>query len=120
MSQTFQTLRIVGGDYDFDENPDLLKKLILRRLITSPGSFFHLPNYGLGLQVKRPFSIQDLPVLKAQIEEQVKLEPEVDTVTSSLTMTNTGVLQILLQVTTKPIPEHIEVSLAVPLAGSKG
>ena len=49
------SLRIgADGDYVADEGTELMKKLILRRLLTPKGAFFHLPDYGYGLAVKEP------------------------------------------------------------------
>lgn len=114
----FQTLQVVGGDYDFDEGTTLLKKLIIRRLTTSPGEFFHLPAYGLGFRVKRPVSPNDLPALQKKIEEQVLHEPDVASVKATLTMGANGILNIQVKVVTKPEGQHVDVSLATPLSGN--
>jgi len=70
------------GDYALDEGLVSLKKRIYRRLITIVGGFAHLPNYGVGIpgHVKRLGS----PALRAKLardaEDQIRLEPEVATV----------------------------------------
>jgi hypothetical protein len=81
------TLQIdAGGDYASVTGSALVSKLVLRRLTTKPGDFFHLPNYGLGLRVKEPVPQAELPKLKAAIENQVLREPEVDQAQASVTM----------------------------------
>lgn len=79
------TLQISGaGDYKTEGGEQLVRKLIIRRLTTAPGEFFHLPNYGLGLRVKEPLPIADLRKLKAAINEAVQAEREVIAVDTAL------------------------------------
>lgn len=73
-----------SGDYADESANALVKKLVLRRLTTRPGGFFHLPNYGLGLNEKEPISAVDLPARQKNIEDQIKREPEVDQVKATL------------------------------------
>jgi hypothetical protein len=86
-----------GGDYDVETGTALVKKLILRRLFSAPGDFFHLPDYGLGLRVKEPIAPGAMSRLKAEIERQVKLEPEVEQVRASLSLSTDGVLIVRVQ-----------------------
>jgi len=80
------TLQVTAsGDYAEMMGADLLRKLIIRRLISIPGDFFHLPEYGVGLRGKEPTSLGNLPKLKAEIERQVLLEPEVESAHAVLT-----------------------------------
>jgi len=76
-NQVGGTLQIQGGDYALTDGPDLVKKLIIRRLTTTPGDFFHIPNYGVGLRVKEPIPGGDLVKLKASITLQLLREPDV-------------------------------------------
>jgi hypothetical protein len=80
------TLQIVGGDYAMVEGADLLKKLILRRLVTRPGEFSHLPDYGVGLAVKEPMPTSSVSRLQKTIKEQVLKEPEVDAAEVTVTV----------------------------------
>lgn len=66
-----------AGDFAAESGADLIKKLIYRRLITKPGEFYHLPNYGVGLGVKEPIPVRDLRALKKTIATQILEEPEV-------------------------------------------
>ncbi len=86
-----------GGDYDAETGAALVKKLVLRRLFTAPGDFFHLPDYGLGLRVKESISPGAMVQLKAEIERQVKLEPEVEQVRASLSLSADGLLVVRVQ-----------------------
>jgi len=66
-----------AGDYELESAPHLIKKLIVRRLITRRGDFFHLPDYGVGLNVKEPLPVSSLQKLRNDIVNQVLQEPEV-------------------------------------------
>lgn len=66
-----------GGDYERETGAGFVKKLILRRLFTLPGGFFHLPDYGIGLGVKELLPSSSLLQLRAAIIRQVEREPEV-------------------------------------------
>lgn len=89
-----------SGDYKNETGTSLLKKLILRRLSTNPGEFFHLPDYGVGIRPKSTLRAGDLFDLKQRIISQVLLEPEVQAVDVSLTLDDNGVLTIILEGTT--------------------
>jgi hypothetical protein len=94
-----------SGDYTTVTGVELVKKLILRRLTTRPGGFFHLPAYGIGLKVKEKIPITDLPKLKAEIERQTLLEPEVDTVAATVSQDVSGALTVIVKGTLKPTGE---------------
>ena len=104
-----------GGDYASQSGAELIKKLVLRRLISKPGDFFHLPNYGLGLRVKEPIPNVDLRKLAVQIEEQVNLEPEVAESRASLSYAaGTGTLLVNLKVRLKSTGDVIQTNMAIP------
>ena len=89
-SPTPSTLQVSSsGDYSEDVGDVLLRKLVIRRLLTRPGGFFHLPNYGLGFDIKKPPPLAgDVAKLKAKIAQQIMLEPEAKGVTVSLIVGN--------------------------------
>lgn len=89
------------GDYQTHSGNELLRKLIIRRLVTPKGAFFHLPNYGLGLPLKLPLRTSRLNELKADIEEQCLLERDVLGAACSITITADGFLVIGLRVRRK-------------------
>jgi hypothetical protein len=103
-----------AGDYESEEGTVLLKKLVIRRLTTRPGEFFHLPGYGVGLTVKEPIPAHDLPGLKKQIERQIGQEPDVEAVQANLSLTANGVLTLQLRVRQKATGAEMEVGLSVP------
>lgn len=105
-----------GGDYATETGTDLLKKLIIRRLTTPQGAFFHLPNYGVGLRVKEKLPIGDLVKLKAQIESQVKQEPEVQDVSATVSLSN-NILTVLLAVKERSTGTRIDIPLQSTLQG---
>lgn len=104
-----------GGDYVNQYGTDLIKKLILRRMIAKPGDFFHLPTYGMGLRVKEPLPVNDLRKLAAAIEAQVKLEPEVQACKANLSYSaSAAVLNVVLKVQLEPNGQTMQIPLVVP------
>lgn len=88
-----------GGDYAEVSGDELLKKLILRRLTTRRGAFFHLPDYGASLAVKQVLP-GSLVQIQADVERQVALEPEVKTATAKVSV-SAGVLTVAIRARTK-------------------
>lgn len=88
-----------AGDYDLQFGPELLKKLIFRRLTTAPGEFYHLSDqdYGVNLKPKELFTPQDLVALKTTIERQVLREPEVSAVKATLELGGDNVLTVAIK-----------------------
>lgn len=103
-----------GGDYASDSGSALVKKLIIRRLTTPRGGFFHLPDYGVGLVLKEPLPSSDLVKLAAEIERQVKLEPEVLEAVCNLTQLATGALFVQVRARLKTTGETIPIDIATP------
>lgn len=93
------------GDYAFDEGLVSLKKRILRRLVTSPGAFLHLPGYGVGVPDygKRLAQAAVLSTISAAAEAQIGLEPEVAKVAVRplLDANNPGIVRFQVLVRTK-------------------
>ena len=110
------TLRIdSAGDYTNQFGTELVRKLIMRRLIAKPGDFFHLPGYGAGLGVKETMPVNNLRMLAAAIEAQVKLEPEVRAVKANLSYSaSASVLNVLLRVQLEPDGQIAQIPLVVP------
>ena len=84
---------------------ELVKKMMMRRLTTPRGAFFHLPDYGLGIAEKEPLPGGGLISLKAEVERQMLLEPEVATVSAHLTLSPGNLLSIAIYGTTRPSGE---------------
>jgi len=89
------------GDYEEDSGISLIKKLIIRRLLTPKGGFFHLPDYGLGFAVKEPINPTRLVELKTDIERQCKLEPEIGSVSAVISVGSDGVTIVTIAGTTR-------------------
>lgn len=74
-----------SGDVAMEEGAPLVRKLILRRLTTARGAFFHLPNYGVGLALKEPVQgTGDMMRFKKRIEQELLQEPEIAKVSVGL------------------------------------
>lgn len=105
---------IIGSSGDYETSmgaAELVKKLVTRRLYAVPGDFWHLPDFGIGLNVKQTVPPSQLVKLKARIREQVLLEPEVAGCSVQLVQYPNGVLQINLQVTLTQTGETVPMSL---------
>lgn len=112
------TLIVDGdGDYRNESGAALLRKLIIRRLVTSPGEFFHLPTYGVGIAAKEPVRGGDVIALRKKIEQQVALEPDVENVVAQVALSRTGVLTVLVKATQRKTGETLEVGLQVTTPG---
>lgn len=74
-----------GGDYESESGAALMKKLILRRLMTPKGGFFHLPDYGAGIEEKTLLHPSQLPQIQNDVVRQVESEPGISDVTASVT-----------------------------------
>ena len=104
-----------GGDYAFESGAPLLRKLIIRRLTTMRGEFFHLPNYGLGLAVKEPLPVGDTIKLRAEIERQIRLEPEVSGVSANVIFSpGNGILSVLISATVRQTGERVDIPFQFP------
>lgn len=88
------TLTISGGDYRSETGQPLLKKLINRRLSSRKGSYFHLPNYGLGLDPKTKIASSDLIKTQTQAQKQIMLEPDVQSAKTAITQDVQGILYV--------------------------
>lgn len=56
---------------------DYLRKRLIRRVVSSPGGFAHLPTYGVGLEPKKLFRTTEAAELRTAVLNQVLQEPEV-------------------------------------------
>lgn len=99
-----------GGDYKTVDGAEFVKKLIYRRLTTTPGDFWHLPNYGLGLVEKGSIRATDLPRIKQQAEAQALEEPEVEKATASVTLDpSTGIVYVKVAAQLRKTGQQIEI-----------
>lgn len=87
---------VVGsdGDYNNQRGADLLRKLVTRRLTTTRGGFFYLPNYGIGLKLKEPVPLSSLRLLKNDIANEIAKEPDITNVRVAASLSRDGVLTI--------------------------
>lgn len=68
-----------SGDYAFDQGLVQIKKRIFRRLMTTPGSFAHIPDYGVGIPTfaKKLNTAATRAKVVAESQRQILLEPGV-------------------------------------------
>lgn len=86
------------GDYDEESGAPLIRKLILRRLLTPKGAFYHLPNYGFGLRPKMFLRPSQLQLLKSAMREEIVRERGVANADLSLRLSREGVLTVSITV----------------------
>lgn len=66
-----------NNDIATDEGDRFLVKRVFRRLLSEPGAFSHLPNYGLGFSVKGLFKPSVMQSLASSATAQLRQEPDV-------------------------------------------
>lgn len=101
-----------GGDYMMDSGDALLRKLIIRRLVSTPGDFFHLPNYGLGLRQKEPLPINDIRALKRAIVNEITKEPDIIGCEANVTL---GADTIFIGLRVKSRASGTSIEFGIPL-----
>lgn len=106
-------VRASNGDYANVSGPALVRKLIIRRLTTPLGGFFHLPEYGIDLPVKGYIGPSQLITLRAQIREQVLLEPEVAEASIGLSLDTDSVLTVQVRAKLRQTGEEVQFGLKV-------
>jgi hypothetical protein len=106
---------IIGadGDYAQDEGSELVRKLIMRRLTTGRGGFYHLPEYGEGLKVKQPLPAGDLISFQGSLQRSIKREKEVKE--AQVTVRQDGnSLVVVARVQLENTGQMVEVSTSIP------
>jgi hypothetical protein len=103
------------GDYLLHEGSDFIRKLIFRRLMTTKGGFYHLPNYGVGLRVKEPLPAGDLISLQKEIKDQIEQEPEI-TQSRVIVTQSAGALTLVIRARLEPTGQQISFPLNIPFA----
>lgn len=89
-----------GGNYAREKpGAPLLRKLLLRRLTTATGAFFHLPDYGKSLREKNFYRTRDLIGLRKAVMDEIAHEPGVVAADVSVTLDASGQLIIAVAVT---------------------
>lgn len=89
-----------SGDIALHEADASLRKRILRRIVSSPGEFAHLPGYGVGVRVKALAKTGDVQNMANNVAAQVRQEPDVvqASCTAKVDVNVQGGSVILLQV----------------------
>jgi hypothetical protein len=89
------------GDIDVETADLALKKRILRRLVTGQNGFYHLPGYGLGIQLKKLLRSTDRAMLRNSIIRQLRQESDItDLLVAVDLISSLGFVQISIQAST--------------------
>lgn len=103
------------GDYMMDTGTNLTKKLVMRRITTSKGGFFHLPNYGLGMDEKGLAAAWKMNMWRNDARRQILAEPGVAEADVSVSYSN-GIFTANVKVRTQqgltlgfPVSRKLEV-----------
>lgn len=104
---TFAGTFVLDGRRDLDthDGVEALKKRIIRRAISTPGGFSHLPDYGAGLRVKK-LEAREAPKIRQALLDQIRQEPEVAAVFVDVTFSG-GVLYAAIKVRTRSRKEFL-------------
>lgn len=70
------------GDLDTLSGLENVKQALYRRLLTSPGSLIHRPNYGVGIKdfQNAPAGLETQRQLALRIQEQFEQDPRIESV----------------------------------------
>ncbi len=100
---------VVGGSLRTNEaggyvrvyGDDLIRKMVIRRLVTMPGAYFHIApsDFGQDLKIKEPLRVSSLATLKVNIEDEIRKEPGVVGASCNLSLSS-GILTIKARVQT--------------------
>lgn len=102
------------GDYVHQSGEELLQKLIIRRLTTTPNEFFYLPTYGLGLRVKEPFYLTDMPKLQSAAQLQLSQEPEISEVRVQASISSNGILLLGVRARLRKTNQQVRTTIPIP------
>jgi hypothetical protein len=102
-----------SGDYLHDSGQLFLRKLVIRRLTTTPNEFFYLTGYGLGIRVKEPLREADVPKLQAAAQLQLMQEPEFSSVRVSVSLTANGTMFLGVAATMRLDNSQVKVQIPV-------
>ncbi len=107
-----------SGDYAFDEGVTQLKKRVLRRLLTAPGAFPALPDYGVGVPLygKRLGSAAARQQIAIDAQSQIAKEPDVAAVRVTVVSSAENPAVTLVQVRVKMAGSAGTVEFDVPFA----
>lgn len=104
------------GDYQVMGGEELVRKLIIRRILTQPGEFFHLPNYGFPYAPKGIVRATELLGIRKAIRDAVAEEPEVRDAGVALTLDGAaGILYVKVQAQLQQAGETLEINTELPI-----
>lgn len=109
-----------GGDIDTISGLRNLKNALFHRLMTVPGTLVHRPSYGVGvpLYLNNLSSFATQQRLATLIQEQFKLDPRVEDVSSvSISEDDTNPQITIIRVFIKPIGYSEQEMSFTPFAG---
>jgi hypothetical protein len=115
---TFDAVYILDSrsDIDVHAGTEVVKKRIIRRIISSPGGFYHLPTYGVGLRAKGPFNSTRVGQIEAKIREQILEEDDVEEVEVRVTVPEPSTLLIRIRAKTSQ-SQRFELMIEAPEDG---
>jgi phage baseplate assembly protein W len=76
-------LKTATGDLDIISGLENVKDALFRRLVTTPGTLIHRPNYGVGIErfQNAPNTLGNQRLIANRIQEQFEQDPRVEAVT---------------------------------------
>lgn len=79
-----------SGDWASQSGPDQVKKKILRRLTTRKGGFYHAPNFGIDLPVKKILTRSRILRAQKDIRREIVKEPGIVNAQATITIDSSG------------------------------
>ena len=104
-----------AGEYQLEAGVSLVKKLIIRRIVTERDSFVHLQGYGESVSPARFWTTVDLMLFQTSLERGVRKEPEVESARVAITLAASGVLTVGVRARLRNSPQTLQFD--VPLGG---
>lgn len=91
------------GDWLLVDGIEALRQAIIRRIITNPGEWTTLPDYGVGVRnyVKQKNTRANRDALAARIKDQISQDPRVAEVQDVVVESSEGSMKITVNVTPK-------------------
>lgn len=101
---------INGGDYVLESGERLRRKLLIRRLSTTMGTFRHAPTYGSAPDIKVPYTSAELETLRSRIVQACLQEYEAERVEVAMSGVDGGVVSCRVKVFYQGGGSAVEVS----------
>jgi len=104
------------GDYRKESGAQLMRKLIVRRIVTAQAEFFHLADvrYGQGITAKNTPTTTDLIGFQKKLSDGVSREPELENVAVRVSLSADHVMIVGVSAHLRRTGQRVELSIPLP------